>query len=689
MDRAKPAPQAGAASARLRTLLLALLAGGWTNAHAVGVGRPQTLSALGQPLSLTFPLQLARGETLTRDCVRAEVLAGDARMPANLVQIQLEGEDESSVRLVRLQTVVQIDEPLVTVNLAVGCPARFTRQYTAFIDPPASGAPSLPDAGSARMPSAELREYSPALQAALATANAKPASLLSAQELATLAAPEQAASAAAAAAPKPRAKRAPAAGPRSAAGDGAAGSSAASGPSAPGAETTKPRRSTRTRTSVAAAAQAASAPKAGGGRLSLEAPEALLESSSLQAAQAASAASGAASTAAEASERMVKLEQSFAKLQAEQRQTQERLLALRVQLEQAQRAQYSNPFSLGLLALSLALAGACTYLGLTLRRERRQHGEAWWSGSRPEASAAAPAAAAPAPAAPAVPRMAPAMPPEALDTTVPGALSTPPDERTMSLPGLLDLGEPAAAAEQEPLSVQLINQGLPTQPAALHAPSAAPVRQLDAQRMVTVEELIDLEQQVDFFLVLGQEDAAVELLTERLEQADGNGLPYLKLLEIHQRRGDRAAFAALAERFAERFDARAPAWSEDLNEGHGLEAYPEVLRRLQACWHDAGVSMAAVQALLARDALGEAGLNLPAYRDLLMLYAVARDISEHEVRGDDIDVFLPLDGSGSAAAAAGAGMMATMVWQSTPQASSPIDVDISLDEPAAPPAQQA
>jgi len=680
MDRAKPAPQAGAASARLRALLLALLAGGWANAHAVGVGRPQTLSALGQPLSLTFPLQLARGETLTRDCVRAEVLAGDARMPANLVQFQLEGEDESSVRAVRLQTVVQIDEPLVTVNLAVGCPARFTRQYTAFIDPPGSGAAALPDAGSARMPSAELREYSPALQAALNTSNAKPASLLAPQELAAVWVPDQTASAVAAPL-KPRVKRAPSAGTSSVAGDdGAVAKPPASA---------KPRRAIAS-TRQAAAARAASAPKASGGRLSLEAPEALVESSSLQAANAASAASAAASTAAEASERMVKLEQSFAKLQAEQRQTQERLLALRVQLEQAQHAQYSNPFSLGLLALSLALAGACTYLGLTLRRERRQHDETWWSGSKAEASEAVPVPMAPAPAAPALQRVTPAMPPGALDTTVPGALSTPPDERTMALPGLLDLGEHGAVGEQEPLSVQLINQGLATQPAALHAPGAASALALDAQqRMVTVEELIDLEQQVDFFLVLGQEDAAVELLTERLEQTDGNGLPYLKLLEIHQRRGDRAAFAVLAERFAERFGARAPAWSEDLNEGHGLEAYPEVLRRLQASWHDAGVSMAAVQALLARDALGEAGLNLPAYRDLLMLYAVARDISEHEVRGDDIDVFLPLDGSGSAAAAAGAGMMATMVWQSTPQVSSPIDVDISLDEPAAPPAQQA
>ncbi|MEJ6002801.1 type IV pilus assembly protein FimV [Paucibacter soli] len=650
--------------------MLALLAGGSTNAHAVGVGRPLTLSALGQPLSLTFPLQLARGETLTRDCVRAEVLAGDARVPANLVQFQLEGEDEGSVHAVRLQTVVQIDEPLVSVNLALGCPVRFTRQYTAFIDPPGSAATSLPDAGGTRMPSAELREYSPALQAALNTSNAKPASLLAPQELAAAWAPDQAASAVAAPS-KPRARR-----------GSTAGSMVIDSQAAKSATPVKPRRSSAAaRQAVAAAMVAAKAPKASGGRLSLEAPEALVESSSLLAANAASAASAAA----EASERMVKLEQSFAKLQAEQGQTQDRLVAMRAQLEQAQRAQYSNPLSVALLTLCLALAGASVYLGLALRRERRQRDEAWWSGSKADASAAVAA-----PVAQAMPASQPAALAsfsQAPDSTMPGALSTQPDERTMALPGLLDRGGHGVAGEQEPLSVQLISQGLVTQPAALHASGAAQAFDTQ-QRMVAVEELIDLEQQVDFFLVLGQEDAAVELLTERLDQAEGNGLPYLKLLEIHQRRGDHAAFDAVAERFAERFGARAPAWSEDLNEGRGLEAYPEVLQRLQANWHDAGVSMAAVQALLARDTLGEAGLDLPAYRDLLMLYAVARDISEHEVRGDDIDVFLPLDGSGGAAAA-GAGMMATMVWQGTPQASAAIDVDISLDEPAAPPARNA
>ncbi|MDC6170413.1 type IV pilus assembly protein FimV, partial [Paucibacter sp. XJ19-41] len=140
--------------------------------QALGVGRPLTLSALGQSLNLVFPVRLASGETLSLDCVRAEVLSGESRVPANLIQLQLEGDGEAAVRAVRLQSLVQIDEPLVTINLSLGCPARFTRQYTAFIDPP--GAATTPAAA----PEPVLRQYSPALSAALATAEARPEALL-------------------------------------------------------------------------------------------------------------------------------------------------------------------------------------------------------------------------------------------------------------------------------------------------------------------------------------------------------------------------------------------------------------------------------------------------------------------------------------------------------------------------------
>ena len=52
---------------------------------------------------------------------------------------------------------------------------------------------------------------------------------------------------------------------------------------------------------------------------------------------------------------------------------------------------------------------------------------------------------------------------------------------------------------------------------------------------VSIEELLDLEQQVEFFTVLGQDDAALSLLVEHLRSTGGtHPLPYRKLMEINR-----------------------------------------------------------------------------------------------------------------------------------------------------------
>jgi pilus assembly protein FimV len=112
-------------------LLLSLAAPG---VHALGLGRPQVQSALGRPLDVTFPLLLAEGEQLADGCARAEVIAGDARVPAGLLQVRLEGEPGQ--RRVRLTSQVGIDEPALRITLALGCPLVLTREFNAFIDPP-------------------------------------------------------------------------------------------------------------------------------------------------------------------------------------------------------------------------------------------------------------------------------------------------------------------------------------------------------------------------------------------------------------------------------------------------------------------------------------------------------------------------------------------------------------------------
>jgi pilus assembly protein FimV len=85
------------------TSSLALLLGlASQEAQALGLGRPLIHSTLGKPLDVSIPLTLAPGEQLTDSCLRAEVSAGDARVPAGLLQLRIEGE--AGQQRVRLQS---------------------------------------------------------------------------------------------------------------------------------------------------------------------------------------------------------------------------------------------------------------------------------------------------------------------------------------------------------------------------------------------------------------------------------------------------------------------------------------------------------------------------------------------------------------------------------------------------------
>ena len=150
-------------------------------------------------------------------------------------------------------------------------------------------------------------------------------------------------------------------------------------------------------------------------------------------------------------------------------------------------------------------------------------------------------------------------------------------------------------------------------------------------REVSVEELIDLEQQAEFFVVLGQDDAAVDLLESHVQAVSASPLPFLKLLEIYQRLGRHADYERVQTEFNQRFNAHAPAWEADLQHGHELVDYPGVVERLQALWSVPAKAMEALEKSLTRPESEPDTFELPAYRELLFLYAVARDLSEREL----------------------------------------------------------
>ncbi|MBB4841577.1 hypothetical protein HNP55_000072 [Paucibacter oligotrophus] len=664
-------------------------------ALALGVDRPQAQSGLGQPLNLLFPLRLSPGETLSADCVQAEVLAGESRIAAGQLRIQLEGASEAAVQGVRLRSAVAIDEPIISINLSVGCPARLVRQYSALIDPP--NAQNQGTGDEVRAPSP--RNYSPAMRAALASAGAQPADLLGDMP--------QAPAVAASGKPAPL--------PAGVGVPGRAEVEAVRPKSRPKpkAEETRPPKT---------GSQPASMP-----RLRLDASEEDLPPVLAQAASASPASSDKALSDAEALQRLQQLEEGLGKLRRDKQGAEARIQALRSELARSGEVEPWSALNLGLIAAALGLAGLSGYLWLSRQRERSLHEAAWWQESK-TANAAAEAAepeAAGAPAAPA-PSVKPPVAP-ALGASGSAAQRFP-DEQTIVLPHVFEaealpempLGRPPSQGDEgqvhdmyslgrglsvvaalqaepgqarpsgfgglEPVSIQLVeaseDKGLewpgPQLPLPAPARSAAVDKPADAAH-VSVEELIDLEQQVDFFLVLGQTEAAVELLLVHIHTETVSALPYLNLMEIYQRQGNRTGFNEIADRFARRFHGLPPTWGQDMRQGRHLEAYTEVMSMLQLGWPNSHGSMATVQSLLAKGDEQSIGFELPAYLDLLLLYSVARDLSEQEVRNESVDLFLPLDAP--AQGEAGMNLMATMVWQTPVQPpAQDAGVDILLDE---------
>ncbi|MDE1949642.1 MAG: hypothetical protein KGI35_13580, partial [Burkholderiales bacterium] len=206
-----------------------------------------------------------------------------------------------------------------------------------------------------------------------------------------------------------------------------------------------------------------------------------------------------------------------------------------------------------------------------------------------------------------------------------------------------------------------------------------------SSRDVTIEELLDLEQQAEFFIVLGQDEAAIDLLIEHVRSTGGSSpLPYLKLLEIYRRRNEREAYERMRARFNHRFNAYAPAWEVDLQHGLALDDYPSVIPRLQQVWARPLDAMAELEALLFRKSRGEL-FDLPAYREVLFLYSIARDLLDREaVDTSSVDLLLPLADGGEFSSTSPHPYFGSEVEpvfdSSEDRATSPVDLDLSQPE---------
>ena len=247
------------------------------------------------------------------------------------------------------------------------------------------------------------------------------------------------------------------------------------------------------------------------------------------------------------------LEQSVGQLRSDAQVSQRAISDLQARLDEAVtlRPGAAALYPLSWVAALLTLT-TLMLVGL-LWRETRQRNLPWWLAPQYAAGGASSSAVVARPPVPACDAAA------ALDS----ALPVPYANATPELEAAVD----AAAMAMTPAMTPATTLAPPLPPFQLSAASGAlpePVwrRSSDAaEAELSVQTLTDLAQQADFFVALGQDDAAVELLMGLVRSdAESGAMPYLKLLKIYRRRGDRDAYERIRDRFNRRFNVSAPAW---------------------------------------------------------------------------------------------------------------------------------
>ena len=619
-------------------------------AEAMGFGRTFTATTLGQPLDFFATVALDTDETISRECVSAEVHVGDARLPAPAVRVTLEPQGVGSSRRVRVTTATMIDEPVVTVEVTLGCTSRISRRFVTFVDPPSvrlaeSGVPLAPQQqmrDSQAMPILEAaRNASKAVGSMADVRNSsidEPRVKTSAGRASKAVRVSVAAPAGPSAARPPARERTPrhALQRRGAAAPAFAAAPARGAPRlqleapAPVAAASAPRTVVAAAATIAKASLPTAAPASSPASLAAESVGAA------SAARAAVASPGIADDAAALArelERIRVLEAGLAQLRADSAATQSSLVTLQARLREAESGRYANGLVYALVVgvLFFAVLAAALWALRPLQRRRAR----WFDAAanqqarvarNPERGTA----------------MAARTPAPERDSASLALQDTP---SWSGVPSVLN-NHPATIGGLEVTTVlgPEFSRALAVSAAANSVGQAAPAgawRSLAAP----IEELIDLEQQVEFFVVLGQDEAAIDLLESHLAHAEAaSPWPYLRLLDIHRRRGDEAADEQVRSGFSARFGVAAPQWPDDLHAGRSIDAYPQTLARLHSLWHTPLHAMQTLDDLLFHRSSNNEIYDFAAYSELLFLYGVARELAGHvETDSGSIDLFLPLD----------------------------------------------
>ncbi len=110
------------------------------DSYAFGLGEPEILSALGQPLQMRIPLQADASADLSPQCLHLLGSPQDA-LPT-LTAARLSIEENGKDRILRIDSLNPINEPILRVIVDAGCGEHLRREFTLLLDPPVASSQS-------------------------------------------------------------------------------------------------------------------------------------------------------------------------------------------------------------------------------------------------------------------------------------------------------------------------------------------------------------------------------------------------------------------------------------------------------------------------------------------------------------------------------------------------------------------
>jgi hypothetical protein len=156
---------------------------------------------------------------------------------------------------------------------------------------------------------------------------------------------------------------------------------------------------------------------------------------------------------------------------------------------------------------------------------------------------------------------------------------------------------------------------------------------------VNAEELFDIQQQADFFMSLGQHDQAIDVLQNHIsDNLETSAVAYLDLFDIYHKVNKREEFDALRDEFNRVFNAQVPEFEHYGLSSRGLEDYAPAMQRIQALWPSAKVLDVIEESIFRKPDHDTQPFDLAAYRELMLLYGVAKEIGEPGAQRDDVAV---------------------------------------------------